>query len=237
MKLKSQIAIGIILLIFGYFMTNSIKSLMVSNIYSDSEDVKKLQKQISDLENDIEKLKTKNMELKTEIETNNSKNAKDNGYLADMLEKVENYENIIGLKAVQGNGITMVVKPIKNPIGQIQRNIDANDLVYIVNELWHSNAEAISIQDNRITFRTSISPSGDFIIINDDTRIPTTSEIKIKAIGDVEKLYTSMKMPGLFQNITKKVIIDGPFKEEDLIINSYEGSLDYNYMKPVKTGE
>ncbi len=237
MKLKSQIAIGIILLILGFLLTNSVKTMMNSNDNSNTEDIKNLQDQISNLQSSIDKLREKNNNLQNEIDKNNSENIKDNSYLSDTLKKIENYENIIGLKDVAGTGISIIVKPIKTPIGQIQRNIDSNDLIFIVNELWHSNAEAISIQDNRITFRTSICPSGDFIIINDDTRISASSEIKIKAIGDPDKLYASMKMPGLFQNISTKLTIDGPYKEDNLLIQGYDGSLDYEYLKPVETKE
>lgn len=237
MKLKSQIAIGIVLLVLGFLLTSGVKSFINAETNSSSEDVKNLQGEISDLQSNIDKLKEKNAQLQTEIDKINSENTKDNSYLSDTLKKIENYENIIGLKDVQGTGISMIIKPIKNPIGQIQRNIDATDLVYIVNELWHSNAEAISIQDTRITFMSSICPSGDFIIINDDIRISATSEIKIKAIGDADKLYASMKMPGLFQNITTKVTLDGPYKEENIIINGYDGSLDYEFLKPLETKE
>jgi|GEM_PF-2394273 len=236
MKVKSQIAIGIILLILGFLLTNSIKkSFMNIEMNNSSEELKELQNEIVALQTQIDNLKTKNSDLKAEVDKKNSEDAKDNSYFEETLNKIEMYENIIGLRGVQGEGISMVIKPIKNPLGQIQRGINSNDLVYIVNELWHANAEAISIEDNRITFRTSICPSGDFIIINDNTRISTSSEIKIKAIGDVDKLYTSMKMPGLFQNITTKVTLDGPYKEDNVIIKGYDGSLDYNLLKPVET--
>ena len=237
MKLKSQVVIGMILLILGFLLTNGVKSLMNIDIDGNNEDVKGLQEEIAELQSKIDNLKEKNSELQAEIDKANSENTKDNSYLSDTLKKIENYENIIGLNDVQGTGISMIIRPIKNPLGQIQKGIDAYDLVYIVNELWHSNAEAISIQDNRITFRTSICPSGDFIIINDDTRISATSEIKIKAIGDVDKLYASMKMPGLFQSITTKSTLDGPYKEENILIKGYDGSLDYEFLKPLETKE
>ncbi|MCL2323307.1 MAG: DUF881 domain-containing protein [Oscillospiraceae bacterium] len=238
MKLKSQIVIGIILLLLGFLLTNSIKTLISSSEGDASTNNKDLQAYISSLETLNANLKEKNKTLQADIDKLNSENAQGNSGLSDLLNKIHNYENIIGLNEVQGAGISLIVKPLKNPLGQVQSNLDSNDLVIIVNELWHSNAEAISVQGTRLTFMTSIFSSGDFIVINDDTtRISASSEIKIEAIGDPDKLYASMKMPGLFQNIATKLIIDGPYKENNLILKGYDGALDYEYLKPVEAKE
>ena len=74
-------------------------------------------------------------------------------------------------------------------------------LSYIVNNLKFAGAEAISINDIRITAQTGIRTSGSFIRVGNTDRINPDEAIIIKVIGDSTKLKTEMEFQGFLENL------------------------------------
>ena len=93
----------------------------------------------------------------------------------------------LGLIPVKGPGITVTIPP--------DSNIVYLDLVDIVNELWSSQAEAISINDQRITAWTTIYWNKEKMTITvngADITFPCT----IKAIGNPDTLEAGLQLLG-----------------------------------------
>ncbi len=92
--------------------------------------------------------------------------------------------------AVQGPGITIFFENTDNLI--------SSDLVDIVNELWVTGAEAITVNDIRINqytrFSTVYVDGNQKSLALNGTSL--TLPIKISAIGDGEALKTGMLFPG-----------------------------------------
>ena len=71
--------------------------------------------------------------------------------------------------------------------------VHEEDLLYIVNELFNSGADAVSINDQRIVSTTSILCDGNIIRINGKMiGVPLT----IKAIGYPERMEYALTRPG-----------------------------------------
>ncbi|NUS73728.1 MAG: DUF881 domain-containing protein [Corynebacteriales bacterium] len=96
--------------------------------------------------------------------------------LADLRE----LEALVGVAKVRGPGVVVTVGdgPVHNDAASL---VQDRDVQTIVNALWFSGAEAISIDGQRLTPVSTIRTAGDAILV--DFR-PVTSPYEIKAIGD-----------------------------------------------------
>lgn len=114
--------------------------------------------------------------------------ATDGASLADNLTKESNrLQTAIGLIPVKGPGVTVII-PADSPIVYL-------DLVDIINELWASQAEAISINNRRVTAWTTIfwNKQKMTITVNgSDLTFPCT----IKAVGNPETMESGLRLLG-----------------------------------------
>ncbi|MBQ0105368.1 MAG: DUF881 domain-containing protein [Armatimonadetes bacterium] len=113
--------------------------------------------------------------------------------------------------------------------------VHAEDILIIVNELNNAGAEAVSVNDKRITSRTSIRCAGTQILINQDiVAVPFV----INAIGNPDDLYAGVNLPG---NRVSDLNILGMItlkKSEDITVKAYnKDTFKYEYAQEVKPDE
>ena len=106
--------------------------------------------------------------------------------------------------------------------------VHEEDLLYIVNELFNSGADAVSINNQRIVSTTSIICDGNIIRINGEmVGVPIT----IKAVGSPERMEGALNRPGGY---LQKMAGDGvevyTQRVEDVTIPKYEGVYSYEYL-------
>lgn len=117
--------------------------------------------------------------------------------------RITNFETVLGLKDVNGEGLTLSLSNESNLIFQ--------DIIDIVNELMNSGAEAVSVNDIRVTIYTQIGEEPRLKEKTDPTTGKTSKEeiyvvtidgkellapIQIKAIGDTAVMETALTYPG-----------------------------------------
>lgn len=109
----------------------------------------------------------------------------DGGALQAQLEQLE---VLTGARAVQGEGIRVVVDDAPagegDAVDDFGRVLDV-DLQRLVNGLWAAGAEAVSINGQRITTLTAIRSANDVITVNYRPLIPPYD---VLAIGDARTL-------------------------------------------------
>ncbi len=109
-------------------------------------------------------------------------------------------ELLAGVRAVTGPGLTVTLtdapaptatpangRPGTTPIQAVQVLTD-RDVRAVVNELWHDGAEAMSVNDIRLTPTSAIRFAGQAVLVDFQ---PITSPYTIRAIGDADVLVTS----------------------------------------------
>lgn len=116
-------------------------------------------------------------------------NANQGQQVADsMKQELDRLQMFNGAQAIKGPGIVITIPEQTN-------SITTQELVAIVNELWNIGAEGIAVNNIRISSYTPIfEDPQSFEIIIDKTKI--TLPYKIAAIGDPEKLSTTMAFAG-----------------------------------------
>ncbi len=133
---------------------------------------------------------------------------------------------VSGLTEVKGKGIIITVKDAEtlNPLYLAEDQIvHDNDLLQIVNELRAAGAEAISINNQRLTSLSAIRCVGPSILVND---VKIGAPFVIKAIGNVDYLYSGINLSGGVVDIMRKYGISIEVERNDnVIIPKYEGTI------------
>ena len=141
-------------------------------------------------------------------------------------EQIKENNILLGLTEVKGQGIKITLTDNKassndlmsmvNPSSRIVHN---NDLLEIVNALKNADAEAISINGQRIVSTTAITCEGTVIKVNGQK---ISSPFEIKAIGSQALFSGSLTMPGGYLEIMENdgVLVDIEYLDE-VIIEKY----------------
>lgn len=169
-----------------------------------------------------------------ELENRREEATKNDSNSAKLEEDIKTANKLLGLTDVTGKGIIITIADSATPTSQLI-NIDVNDLlvhssdlVRIVNELKNAGAEAISINNERITLTTSITCDGNVVLINGQK---IGSPFAIKAIGNSESL-AGLNRPGGYLEYMRDYGIQVDVKKSDKItIDKYNGVISAKYLK------
>lgn len=235
-KFRSQISIGIICVLLGFMLTYQFKMISKQNsaaetnknspeIITENEQLKKstveMQKKIDDLD-----AKTKEYETAA-----GGKNAE-----SELLSKELDETRILtGDTDVQGEGMTIYITPKSSIFGSDSQDqqINDTDLVHIVNELNAADAEAISINDIRLTSRSGIRNAGNAIIINDE-RISYSKRVTIKVIGKSDILESAISFPGAIPQTLNQTCDITMEKSNKIDITKSNKTYKFEYARPIE---
>jgi uncharacterized protein YlxW (UPF0749 family) len=136
-------------------------------------------------------------------------------------------EAAAGQTPVTGPGITVTLKePKKQTSGasagrggttsiSATNILTDRDVRSVVNELWHDGAEAIAVNDVRLTPTSAIRFAGQAVLVDFQ---PITSPYRIEAIGDADTLSTNFAQSSVASRYQTLVGVDGigfDFTESD----------------------
>ncbi len=186
----------------------------------------------SELRTAISEWKTKYEEMNKKLEEvqksiNEYKNKLDKNEEASELVDKELHESntLLGKTDVYGEGVVVTLSD------NDEKKIKASDLIVLVNELKYGGAEAISINDIRITNDTEITfIDNSYIIIGSEQRI--SSPYVVKAIGNTTYLSSvlSLKDSGFIDKYTSsgKTVSFETRKRIDIL--KYSGDMSTKYI-------
>ena len=109
--------------------------------------------------------------LEKELEKERENSTKNNSTLANLEESVKQKNILLGLTEVTGTGVKIVLNDGTIPTNNFLVNasdllVHDGDLIQVVNELFNSDAEAISINGQRIVGSTAIECDGNIIKVS-----------------------------------------------------------------------
>lgn len=225
-KVTITITIGImcfILTMIIFIQINTIRQTNVNELEIMRED---------ELKAEITTLKTRTNEVETKIlDTNNRiaeyEEAINAGQEAsDLLaSELKESEDLLGKTTVTGEGVIITLSSDTMRVG-------SDDLLELVNLLKDAGAEAISINDKRLIYKSYISyiNEGNFITVNGNRIV---EPYVVKAIGNTTHLESSVsqKKYGYIDtkvSTGKNVTLE---KSNEITIYAYDGELDFDYVK------
>ena len=225
-KITITIIIGIMCFILTALIFLQVKTISQTNI-SELELMRE-----SELKTEITSLKTKFEEtVKKVTETNNKileyEEASNEGKEASELlqQELKETEELLGKTSVTGEGII-----IKLANGGEQQ-VNAEDLLELINLLKNAGAEAISINEHRIVNTSEIVYVGNSIVYINQQRI--LSPYTIKAIGNTTYLESAVSQKNYGYIDTK--ISEGKQisleRATNIKIAAHDRGLDFEYVK------
>ena len=236
---KRKFKISLLLGIMCMFLTLGI-SIQINTVSNSSTTVGKtlVENELRDsvlrwkqkYENAYKELEEKELQLESIRERVSSK---DENY-TELTSKLDKYNLLLGNKDLIGKGIIITLKDGDSSIlkGYASNYIvHDGDLLEIVNALKNCDAEAISINNQRIVSTTAISCAGNVITINGEK---VGAPYIIKAIGLPIQLYGSITIPGGYIELLEKdgVQVDiEQIEKESIIIPRYNGVYRFNYAR------
>ena len=148
-------------------------------------------------------------------------------------EAIKNNQKILGLTDIYGQGLIITLDENREIDSNEVLNINGylvheEDLLYIVNELFNSGADAVSINDERIVSATEILCDGNIIRVNGKMiGVPIT----IKAIGYPERLDGALSRPGGYLEVmANDGVVVTVERSENINIPKYNGVYSYDYL-------
>lgn len=152
---------------------------------------------------------------------------------ADKEEQIKEMNKLLGYTEVKGKGIIIKLDDNRDVNPEEVLNISNylvhhGDLINIINELFNSGADAISINGQRIVSTTGIMCDGNIIRVNGEmVGVPIT----IEAIGFPELLKGQLTRPDGYLDIMEQQGVKVKVElSENITIPKYEGVYSHDYI-------
>lgn len=192
-------------------------SELIDEVLSEQEQYNRLYEQLERAEEMLEVIRTKatagnqeDLEAEAELKENNK---------------------LLGLTEVKGEGIIIKLDDNRNIEGDelnlSQYIVHEEDLLQVVNELCNAGAEAISINEHRVTNTTAVRCDGNIIRVNGQV---ITVPITIKAICSKAIYNTLIRPGGYLQLMANQGVIVEIDSSNEILIPKYNGVYTDTYI-------
>lgn len=220
--------LGFVFIVLSAVMFMQFRTIEETNI-TDIENMREaeLRELVSTWKTKYEETNTKLAEIKLKTEEYNQKISNNQEASELMNKELEESRLLLGKTDVEGQGIIVTLSDNKDT------TIKANDLLELVNELNYAGAEAISINDVRITNMSEIVEVGGVILAGNKNRL--SSPYVVKAIGDQKYLSSilSLKDTGYIDKYTNSGKTVKLETSKKIFINKMKKEMKADYIKEV----
>jgi uncharacterized protein YlxW (UPF0749 family) len=227
----AQISIALVCMILGIMLAVQFRTTASIEATQKDERVTELTQKLQTVTEERDALAEEVLSLRAKI----SNFRQTDQALADLQEEVNEAHMAAGLIPIEGPGIVLTLNdsPLNFQAGENANAyiIHDRDLLFIVNELKASGAEAISINGKRITAMSEIRCAGTTILVNWDKIAPP---FEIKVVGNPDMLESGLLMRGGYLEQLKVLGMQIQLqKMENVEIPAYTGSFKFDYGAPV----
>ncbi|WP_315108143.1 DUF881 domain-containing protein [Clostridium intestinale] len=238
-RLYSQIAVAIVCALLGFFLSYQFKLINAreETKQQSTSATTDILKEVESLKVERDDVKKQNEDLQAQLKKIEDEAARSGEVDLNIKKELDNARMITGTVDVKGQGIILRITPKSDIFSSNKESstlLDELELIHLVNSLWFARAEAVSVNDYRITPQTGIRNSGSVVNIGLEGRLDPSKEIIIKAIGNKELLKG-----GLLFADTLNIGNLGSYKREieqsdEVVIKKSIKGLNSDYIKPVK---
>ncbi len=236
-KITSQIFVAIVCAFLGFLLAHQFKLLNEKN--KENKIVQNLDiiAEIEALKKEKEEFLESNNVLSEKLKQLEETVAKDGAVEGEIKKQLDNTRMNLGLVDVKGPGVVITITQKTNIFGSnnstTTRIISEEEIAYIVNSLKFAKAEAISVNDYRITPQSGIRNSGNWVWVGSAGRIDPNDKIVIKAIGDKQALKNAVTFVGVLEYQALQNYNSEVKESDEIIINKTTQSLTSEFVKPV----
>ena len=196
-----------------------------------------LAQQAADLEIEQQALRTQIETLESRVREAQTAAEGSQAALAGLNEQVRQAELAAGLTPVVGPGIVAEIADSKRPVpageDPARYLVLVDDLRDLVAALWAAGAEAISINGERLTARTSVSGAGASILINVTPYSPPYRIEAIGAPGLLERYLADPTFAVVNQRIEAYGLEFATVAEDEVHLPAYVGLTGFTHGRAV----
>ncbi len=194
-------------------------SALMDTVRSREEYLESLQADVVAVREDVNRLSTQNS----------------SGNISDALAA---YELDAMVTPVTGPGVRVVLNDAPDDIAPVGVDDSAlivheQDIQNVVNALWSGGAEAMMIQDRRVTSQTSIKCVGNSVILHG---VPYAPPYQIVAVGDPQQMLAALDSSDQVQIYRQYALAYqlgySQDRLEEVTIAGFDAGLALNYAKP-----
>ncbi len=188
-RVSRNISIALICVILGLALSWQFQSIRnnakVMNLESQKKD--DLVVKILNEQKNNENLRAKLNELQTQLDKFENARGNSDENLKLLTDEIQKLRTVAGLTDVKGRGV--IVSFAKEDA----LNVEDDDLLFVLNELRATDAQALAINDQRIIDTTEVRVAGGYIMVNGRH---VTPPYVIKAIVDPDNAVNALNMIG-----------------------------------------
>lgn len=186
---------------------------------------------VRDLSEKRQKLAAEIVDLNDNLRTQMQSDQDERKLFNSLNDELAKVQTVTGDTALKGSGLNIYIDQTM-PILYV-------DIIHIVNELWAAGAEAISINDFRVTQNTSVfyaeNEHSMSITVNNNI---LTYPISIKAIGEPNNLEKGLTIPGgIMDNLALYKAYPVLSKEESLTVPASTKISEFYFLNEYKPPE
>jgi len=228
-RLVTACSLGAVSLILGVLLTFQLRttSVVAGLPYDESE---QLTLEYNNLTKENAGLEAEAAALQKQIDT---AQAGKYGALQAAESELKEDDLAAGFTAVTGPGVQITLNNVTagtSANAPVYVNRD-EDLLNLVNELFASGAEAVSINGQRIIATSEIRLAGANIDVNLQ---PIAPPFVVSAIGNTKLMVQDLNLPGGVLSFLQDLGISVSVKEESkMVVPGYTGHPDLSYAHPV----
>ncbi len=208
-KISRNISISLICVILGLALSWQFQSIRnnakVINLESQKKDdliVKILNEQKNN-----ENLRSKLTELQTQLDKFEKARGNSDENFKLLTDEIQKLKTVAGLTDVKGKGVIVTFAK------EDALNVEDDDLLFVLNELRATDAQALAINEQRIIDTSEVRVAGGYIMINGRH---VTPPYVVKAIVDPDNAVNALNMiGGALEKI--KLFIDVDVEKSDNI--------------------
>jgi len=174
--LTALVTVAVVALRAPQAEVDAARSLLENNIQDRNEEYSTRKTTVEELQEEIRALQSENLSLPGQR----------------LLEASQSLGMTTGATAVEGPGVVIEMRDAKPADGETLTSADRVqdfDLQVVVNGLWAAGAEAIAINEHRITAMSAIRSAGDAVLVDFQ---PLQGPYVVEAIGEPNRLETGM---------------------------------------------
>jgi uncharacterized protein YlxW (UPF0749 family) len=227
-----QITLSVALLVLGFLIAAQLAAEGPRVQYTTQERSPLMESALS-LQSQQDALKARILDLRNQIGALESQGPGSADSLKALYAELEQARIGAGLIRLQGPGIVFRVEDSSQPGAGADSLVTAQDLRVLVQQLWLSGAEAIAINDERVTVSTAVLDIGGSVLVNSAYLAPP---YKVAAIGPPD-LYSRLQASASFsQFVTERVGRHGlglsVAELDDVDLPAFAGTVTVRFGQP-----
>ncbi|MDO4799487.1 MAG: DUF881 domain-containing protein [Bacillota bacterium] len=234
MKKKDAIWIGLACLILGVVISFQYKFYQDTHL-RDPGKTENLMTELATLKEEKRALQEENRSLEAQLDEIKNSASQDSVLVKNLTDDLNRYKAFAGMTKVSGEGIIVTLSdPPSEPAVGASKLLAYNYrmVLELVNELYASGAEAISINDQRLVNNSEIRVAGNQLNVN---LIPLSTPYVIRVIGSADTLEAAINQRfGILENIRKQGFLVETSKKPLIEIQPFSGVIRFRYASVVK---